>query len=70
MRRYIFTVIGVLAGFLAGALAVGAFFSGVVSNDVILLAELLFGTVGAIVGGTLGWFGSTEETPKGKQKKR
>ncbi len=51
MRRYVFTGLGGLAGFLVGALIVGALVSGasIISNDAILISELLLGTIGAVL---------------------
>ena len=72
MRRYVFTGLGVLAGFLVGALIVGALVSGasIISNDAILISELLLGTIGAVAGGTLGWYGPQPDTSKTNHKKR
>lgn len=72
MRRYVFTGLGVVVGFLVGSLVVGALVSGAsrLSQDAVLISELLFGSLGALVGGTLGWYGSQQDTSKTNHKKR
>lgn len=72
MRRYVFTGLGVLVGFLVGALVVGVLVSGasIISNDAILISELLLGTIGAVLGGVVGWYRSQADTSKTNHKKR
>lgn len=62
------TGIGLLAGFFIGALIFGAL-AGDASPDVIVVGELLFGTVVAGILGVAGWFGAQTEPAEKKRKK-